>query len=268
MADPWGSHRTDRGLRASGGGGWKTTAVEEAGAGGREGGHFRGAGTGGHFWGAGTGGHIWGAGTGGHIRGAGTGGHFRGAGTFEEQALEGTFEERALEDLTPPPCPAAPEVSSAHPQPRCRGRSSTPRSHRPRLAPSWWALAPALAPGLTGWAQLPGRSSAQSLGLALARRSRREMALRHRWAWADAPHRGEMVGWALGQEWIWRDHPLGRLWGAIRFSPESTPRRRQIPLEDHLRTTTLCTRCWGLRHRMSRVRHPGSWWVPQGLETV
>ncbi len=23
-------------------------------------------------------------------------------------------------------------------------------------------------------------------------------------------HRGEMVGWALGLEWIWRDHPQGR----------------------------------------------------------
>ncbi len=173
---------------------------------------------------------------------AGAGGR---AGILEERALEGTlenaFRERALESalearswlepaemkergegavrspvqhssqLNPPPCPADPDVQSAHPQPRCRGRSSTPRSHRPRLAPSWWALSPALAPGLTGWAQLPWRSSAQLLGFALARRSRREMALRHRWARADAPHRGEMVGWALGLEWIWRDHPLGKL---------------------------------------------------------
>ncbi len=104
----------------------------------------------------------------------------------------GIFEEWALEDLTPPPCPA-------HPQPRCRGRSSTPCSHRPRLAPSWWALSPALAPGLTGWAQLPGRSSAQSLGLALARRSRREMALRHRWAWAGAPWAGLWVRSGSGE---------------------------------------------------------------------
>ncbi len=162
---------------------------------------------------------------------------------FGEQALEGTFEERALENLkppqgwtgpagttergegasrtpaqspsqlNPPPCPAVPDVQSAHPQPRCRGRSSTPRSHRPRLAPLCWALSPALAPDLTGWALLPGRSSAQSLGFALARRSWQEMALRHRWARADAPYRGEMVGWALGLglEWIWRDHPLGKL---------------------------------------------------------
>ncbi len=159
---------------------------------------------------------------------------------FGEQALEGTFEERALENLkppqgwtgpagmtergegasrtpaqspsqlNPPSCPAVPDVQSAHPQPRCRGRSSTPCSHRPRLAPSWWALSPALAPDLTGWALLPGRSSAQSLGFALARRSRWEMALRHRWARADAPYSGEMVGWALGLEWIWRDHPRGR----------------------------------------------------------
>ncbi len=86
---------------------------------------------------------------------------------FGEQALEGTFEERALENLkppqgwtgpagttergegasrtpaqspsqlNPPPCPAVPDVQSAHPQLRCRGRSSTPRSHCPRLAPSW-----------------------------------------------------------------------------------------------------------------------------------
>ncbi len=112
--------------------------------------------------------------------------------------------------LNPPPCPAVPDVQSAHPQPRCRRRSSTPRSHCPWLAPSWWALSPALAPDLTGWAQLPGRSSAQSLGFALARRSRREMALRHLWARAGAPHRREMVGWALGLEWIWRDHPQGR----------------------------------------------------------
>ncbi len=160
--------------------------------------------------------------------------------TSEERALEGTFEERALENLkppqcwtgpagttergegafrtpaqspsqsNPPPCPAVPDVESAHPQPRCRGRSSTPRSHRPRLAPSWWALSLALAPDLTCWAQLPGRSSAQSLGFALARRSRREMALRHRWARADAPYHWVMVGWALGQEWIWRDHPRRR----------------------------------------------------------
>ncbi len=162
----------------------------------------------------------------------------------EEQAPEGAGEERALENLkppqgwtgpagmtergegasrtpaqspsqlNPPPCPAVPDVLSAPapPPPRCRGRSSTPHSHRPRQAPSWWALSPALAPDLTGWAirdDHPGRSSAQSLGFALARRSRREMALRHRWARADAPYRGEMVGWAL--EWIWRDHPLGKL---------------------------------------------------------
>ncbi len=81
---------------------------------------------------------------------------------------------------------------------------------RAHTAPSWWALSPALAPDLTCWAQLPGRSSAQSLGFALARRSWREMALRHRWARADALHRGEMVGWALGLEWIWRDHSRER----------------------------------------------------------
>ncbi len=55
------------------------------------------------------------------------------------------------------------------------GRSSTPHSHHPRLSPSWWALSPALAPGLTGWAQLPRQTSAQSLGFALACGSRWEM---------------------------------------------------------------------------------------------
>ncbi len=90
------------------------------------------------------------------------------------------------------------------------GGGFTPRSHRPRLAPSWWALSPALAPGLRGWAQLPGRSSSQSLGFVLARRSQREMALHHRWARADALHCWEMVGWALGQEGIWQDYPKGR----------------------------------------------------------
>ncbi len=79
---------------------------------------------------------------------------------------------------------------------------STPRSHRPWLAPSWWALSLALAPGLRGWAQLPGRSSSQSLGFVLARRSQREMAFHHRWARADALLCWEMVGWALGQEGI------------------------------------------------------------------
>ncbi len=54
--------------------------------------------------------------------------------------------------LNPPPCPAVPDVLSAPPPPWCRGRSSTPHSHRPRQAPSWWALSPALAPDLTGWA--------------------------------------------------------------------------------------------------------------------
>ncbi len=94
---------------------------------------------------------------------------------------------------------------------------SIPRSHCPRLAPSWWALLPALEPGLRGWAQLPGRSSSQSLGFVLARRSQREMVLHHRWARADALHCWEMVGWALGQEGIWRDHPKGRRRGANLF---------------------------------------------------
>ncbi len=79
---------------------------------------------------------------------AGVGGR---AGISEERALEGTFEGRALENLkppqgwtgpagttekgegafstpaqspsqsNPPPCPAVPDVESAHPQPRCRG---------------------------------------------------------------------------------------------------------------------------------------------------
>ncbi len=172
----------------------------------------------------GTGGRWRGAGTGGRRRGAGTGGRWRGAGTGESEApsgLDGTsgdHGERASRtpaqspsQLNPPPCPAVPDVLSAPPPPWCRGWSSTLHSHHPRQAPLWWALLPALAPDLTGWALLPGRSSAQSLDFALACRSRREMALRHRWARADAPYRGEMVGWALGLEWFWRDHPLGKL---------------------------------------------------------
>ncbi len=164
MADPRGSHHTD-------GGGWGRARglPDDSGGGGRSGredGHFRGAGTGGHF------------------RGAGTGGHFRGAGTGESEApsgLDGTSRDdgerrggirtpaQSPSQSNPPPCPAVTDVESAHPQPRCRGRSSTPRSHRPRLPPLWWALSPALAPDLTCWAQLPRRSSAQSLGFALAR---------------------------------------------------------------------------------------------------
>ncbi len=64
--------------------------------------------------------------------------------------------------------------------PRCiissatvQGRSSIPRSDHPQLAPSWWALLPVLAPGLTGWDQLAGHSSAQSLGFALDRSENR-----------------------------------------------------------------------------------------------
>ncbi len=80
-----------------------------------------------------------------HFQGAGTGGHFRGAGTGESEApsgLDGTSRddgERAFRtpaqspsQSNPPPCPAVPEVESAHPQPRCRGLHSTPHSHSPR----------------------------------------------------------------------------------------------------------------------------------------
>ncbi|XP_016411245.1 trace amine-associated receptor 13c-like [Sinocyclocheilus rhinocerous] len=38
----------------------------------------------------------------------------------------------------------------------------------------------------------------------MARRSRRALALRLRWALTDAPHSGMMVGWALGLELGWR----------------------------------------------------------------
>ncbi len=69
-----------------------------------------------------------------------------------------------------------------------------------------------------------------------------------------------MVGWALGQEWMWQNHPRGKWWVAISFSPESTPWRWWNPLEDHLWTTAACLQCSGSHHRMSRVRCPGSWW--------
>ncbi len=50
------------------------------------------------------------------------------------------------------------------------------------------------------------------------------------------------------------------IWQPPRSPSESTPRRRRNPLEDHLRTTALCTRCSSLHHRMRRARRPGSWW--------
>ncbi len=109
----------------------------------------------------------------------------RRAGIFEEWALEGIFEEQLLEDREPPqgwarepetegwtepavttergdgpvqspdqslslsdppPCPIVPAVYSAHPQPRCRGRSSSLRSHCLLHSSTWQALLPALAP--------------------------------------------------------------------------------------------------------------------------
>ncbi len=103
-------------------------------------------------------------------------------GAGEEQAQEGAGEDQAPENLKPPqgwtgpagttgrgegasrtpaqspsqvippPCPAVPAVLSAPSPPWCSGRSSTPHSHYPRQAPTWWALSPALAPDLTGWA--------------------------------------------------------------------------------------------------------------------
>ncbi len=100
--------------------------------------------------------------------------------TSKEPALDDTSEDRALADLKPPqgwtresrtkegwtepvgttergegalrfpeqhptlsdptPCLAVPDVFPAHPQPRCRGWSSTPHSHRLLLAPSWWVV--------------------------------------------------------------------------------------------------------------------------------
>ncbi len=60
-----------------------------------------------------------------------------------------------------------------------------------------------VATDLKFWAQLLGQSSAQALlGFALTRLSKWEMALHHWWALADVSFRGEMVGWALGLEWI------------------------------------------------------------------
>ncbi len=67
MAYPWGSHRTDSGLRASGGA-TRRQRWREAGAGGR----------------------------------AGIFEERALEGIFEERALEGTFEEQALKDLKPP----------------------------------------------------------------------------------------------------------------------------------------------------------------------
>ncbi len=74
------------------------------------------------------------------------------AGTTEEGEGASRTPTQSPSQLNPPPCPAVPGVLSAPSPPWCRGRSSTPHSHRPRQAPSWWALSPALAPDLTGWA--------------------------------------------------------------------------------------------------------------------
>ncbi len=52
--------------------------------------------------------------------------------------------------LVPPLSPAVPDAQLAHSQPWCSWRSSTPHSHRPRLASPGRALLLALAPGLTG----------------------------------------------------------------------------------------------------------------------
>uniref|UniRef100_A0A8C1K6U5 Phosphoinositide phospholipase C n=1 Tax=Cyprinus carpio TaxID=7962 RepID=A0A8C1K6U5_CYPCA len=140
-----------------------------------------------------------GAGTGGHVQGAGTEGPETPSGldkgTKDEGGLDGTSGttergEGAVRSpvqtpslLDPPPSFGTNTTPySAHPQPACRGQSSSPHSHRLLLSPSWWALKPALAPGLMAWALLRGRSSTQSLGIALARRSWQELALHHRWA--------------------------------------------------------------------------------------
>ncbi len=58
------------------------------------------------------------------------------AGTMErgEGAVRSPEQHPSLSN--PAPCLAVPDLLTAHPQPRCRGQSSTPRSHRPRLAPS------------------------------------------------------------------------------------------------------------------------------------
>ncbi len=62
----------------------------------------------------------------------------------------------------------------------------------------------ALTPGQAiDEALAPGWSSALSLFLAMAHRSQWALALPLRWALADAPHSGVMVGWALGLEWGW-----------------------------------------------------------------
>ncbi len=130
MAVPWGSHHIDGGLRASRGGIFEERALENLKP------------------------------PQGWTRESRTKeGWTEPAGTMErgEGAVRSPEQHPSLSD--PAPCLAVPDVLTAHPQPRCRGQSSTPRSHRPRLAPSWWALSPALAPGLTGWAQLPGRSA-------------------------------------------------------------------------------------------------------------
>ncbi len=224
MADPRGSHRRDGGgLRASEGAARRQRWRRQERAGGQ------------------------------HFRGAGTGGHFRGAGTGESEApsgLDGTSrddgERRGGISYSSSVSQSikSPSMSSSH---RCRISSPSATVQgaelHSALTPSTAAsLVVGIVAGSRTWSDVLG-STSEAILCSVARLcagSRREMALRHRWARADAPYRREMVDWALGQEWIWRDHPRRRWWVAIRYSPESTPRRRRNLLEDHLRTTALC----------------------------
>lgn len=119
--------------------------------------------------------------------------------------------------------PAVPDVQSAHLQPRCSGLPST-------LSPSTaFSLAMGVAAGSHTWSDRLGSTSGAILrsvalyctdwlsiigGLGLMLHTAR------RW-------------WAV--HWVWSF-----------FSPESTPRRQRIPLEDHLQTMALCTRRSGL----------------------
>ncbi len=135
-----------------------------------------------NFRGAGTGGR-----SGGHFRGAGTRGHFQGAGTGESEAPsgldKGIKDEGGLDGTSGDDGErrGGSSISRAASQSiRSRSMSSSPRSinSSPSAAVQGAELHSTLTPStacslvmgtvagsrtcLTGWAQLPGRSSAQS----------------------------------------------------------------------------------------------------------
>ncbi len=127
---------------------------------------------------------------GGHIRGAGTGGHIRGAGTGGSDAPSLSSSPRGL--ISSPS--AAVQGAELH-STACSlvmGTVAGSRTWSDGLGSTSGAIFRSVARLCAGSLIAEGNGSTSSV------------------ARAGAPHRGEMVGWALGLEWIWRDHPQGR----------------------------------------------------------